>query len=46
MIDLENFLAKGENVGDQHFLLFPQCFQRASWSGSLNVISLPHDPKF
>ena len=22
----ENFVRKGENVGNQHFLLFPQCF--------------------
>ena len=25
---LENIAGKGENVGNQHFLLFPQCFQR------------------
>ena len=24
---VENILGKGENAGDQHFLLFPQCFQ-------------------
>ena len=23
---LENFVRKGENAGNQHFLLFPQCF--------------------
>ena len=23
----ENIEGKGENAGDQHFLLFPQCFQ-------------------
>ena len=22
----ENIVQKGENAGDQHFLLFPQCF--------------------
>ena len=22
-----NFVGKGENAGNQHFLLFPQCFQ-------------------
>ena len=22
----ENFVRKGENAGNQHFLLFPQCF--------------------
>ena len=26
---LENILVKGENAGNQHFLLFPQCFQRS-----------------
>ena len=25
----ENIVGKGENAGYQHFLLFPQCFQRA-----------------
>ena len=24
--NLENFVGKGENAGNQHFLLFPQCF--------------------
>ena len=24
---LENIMGKGENAGNQHFLLFPQCFQ-------------------
>ena len=28
---------KGENAGYQHFLLFPQCFQMDSSSGSLKV---------
>ena len=23
----ENIVGKGENAGDQHFLLFPRCFQ-------------------
>ena len=23
---VENIVRKGENAGDQHFLLFPQCF--------------------
>ena len=23
----ENIVGKGENAGDQHFLLFPQCFR-------------------
>ena len=28
----ENIVEKGENAGYQHFLLFPQCFQKASFS--------------
>ena len=27
----ENFVETGENAGYQHFLLFPQCFQKASF---------------
>ena len=34
---VENIEGKGENAGYQHFLLFPQCFQKASFSGSLKV---------
>ena len=34
---VENIAGKGENAGYQHFLLFPQCFQKASLSGSLKV---------
>ena len=34
---VENIVGKGENAGIQHFLLFPQCFQKASFSGSLKV---------
>ena len=34
---VENIVGKGENAGYQHFLLFPQCFQKASFSESLNV---------
>ena len=26
----ENMVGKGENAGDQHFLLFPQCFLKLS----------------
>ena len=29
---VENILGKGENTGNQHFLLFPRCFQKASLS--------------
>ena len=28
---VENIVEKGENAGCQGFLLFPQCFQRASF---------------
>ena len=30
----KNIVEKGENAGFQHFLLFPQCFQKVSFSGS------------
>ena len=30
---VENIVGKGENAGYQHFLLFPQCFQKASFLG-------------
>ena len=33
---VENIVGKGENAGYQHFLLFPQCFQKA-FSGLLQV---------
>ena len=34
---IENIVRKGENAGYQRFLLFP-CFQKASETGSLNVV--------
>ena len=34
---IENIVGKGENAGYQHFLLYPQCFQKAAFSGSLKV---------
>ena len=34
---VENIVGKGENAGYQHFLLFPQCFQKASFLGLLKV---------
>ena len=34
---VENIVGKGENAGFQYFLLFPQCFQKAFFIGSLNV---------
>ena len=27
----ENIVGKGENAGNQHFLLFPLCFEKASF---------------
>ena len=32
---VENIVEKRENAGYQHFLLFPQCFQKVSFSRSL-----------
>ena len=32
---VENIVGKEETAGDQHFLLFPQYFQKASLLGSL-----------
>ena len=34
----ENIVGKRENAGYQHFLLFPQCFQKASSLGLLKVV--------
>ena len=34
---VENFVGKGENAGYQHFVLFPQCFQKTVSWGSLKV---------
>ena len=34
---VENIVGKGENAGYQHFLLFPQCLQKASFPGSLKI---------
>ena len=34
---IENIVGKGENAGYQHFLLFPQCFLKAYFFGSLKV---------
>ena len=31
---VENIVVKGEHTGFQHFLLFQQCFQKASFLGS------------
>ena len=32
-----NIVGKGKNAGYQHFLLFVECFQNASFPGSLKV---------
>ena len=32
---VENIVGKGENAGYQHFLLFPQCFQKSSFPGKI-----------
>ena len=32
---LENIVGKEEKVGNQHFLLFPQCFQKSFFQGCL-----------
>ena len=34
---VENIVEKEENAGFQRFLFFPQCFQKVSFSGSLEV---------
>ena len=34
---VENIVRKGENAGYQHFLLFSQCFQKASSTSSLKA---------
>ena len=34
---IENNVGKGENAGNQHFLLFPQCFPKPSSLESLKV---------
>ena len=35
---VENIVGKGKNSGYQHFLLFLQCFQKASFSVSLKLV--------
>ena len=34
---MKNIVGKGEITVYHHFLLFPQCFQKASFPGSLNI---------
>ena len=31
---IENIVGKGENAGYQHFILFPQCFQKVSYKSA------------
>ena len=35
---IENIVGKEENAGNQHFLLFPQCFQNAFSSSASKVV--------
>ena len=35
---VENIEEKGENAGKQHFLLFLQCFQKASFLGDVKSL--------
>ena len=35
----KNIVGKGENADNQHFLLFPQCFQKALSPGASKVVS-------
>ena len=35
---VESIVRKGENAGYQHFLLFPQCFERGFSSGASRVV--------
>ena len=53
--DMENTVGKGENAGNQHFLLFPQCFllyqvEKSSFQQCLlrrlQMLSIWSRPKF
>ena len=35
---VENIVGKGENAGYQHFLLFPQCFEKAPFPDKSNGV--------
>ena len=35
---VENIVGKGGNAGYQHFLLFPQCFEKASFPDTLKCV--------
>ena len=36
---VENILGNGENAGNQHFLLYPKCFQKALSSEASKVLT-------
>ena len=40
----KSVVAKGENAGDQHFLFFPQCFQRLFFHVRLEFRVRIHQP--
>ena len=37
---IENIVGKEENAGYQHYLLFPQCFQKAFSSSAAKVVNV------
>ena len=37
---IENIVEKGENAGYRHFLLFPQCFEKASFPDTSKVVTV------
>ena len=37
---VDNIVGKGENAGHQYFLPFSECFQKATYTGSLNVLTM------
>ena len=37
---IENIVGKEENAGYQHFLLFPQCFQKVFSSSASKVVNV------
>ena len=43
---VENIVGKGENAGYKHFLLFPKCFQKASYTGLLKTAIVWYRVKF
>ena len=37
---IENIVGKEQNAGNQHYLLFPQCFQKAFSSSASKVVNV------